>query len=377
MIPGDKNKPIENQTNNDSDDVKELNLNSIIKDINTNYSHIFKRNIAPQKRNINKSNLQISHDKNFISHKRHIKSKSLTIQLSDKIAKEALIIELRRELNYHIKFQKIYKNYLSKIIHIKNSVKENKEHLQAKTNNFKDKYFSKYNIISNYEKSIVKLKQDKKDIININSELLQMKEKEQKSLQEDINKIQDSNKSQSTKIEELTKKIKILENKRDHILEELEMEFQKEKDNYKKTLKEYEILKAKFRYYTDIYNSYSKTGQEVAKQDVKLFDSSSIKNTIIVENLDLKLNESLMKKKKLKNALDEIKKKIKPFEEKARKRKEFEEREKIFKKKINKNKKGRNSNHSIKMRNTISSKISTNSSLKRLTNSISVVSKKK
>ena len=37
-------------------------------------------------------------------------------------------------------------------------------------------------------------------------------------------------------------------------------------------------------------------------------------------NLDLKLNESLMKKKKLKNILDEIKKKIKPFEEKARKR---------------------------------------------------------
>ena len=77
-------------------------------DINDKVATDRKRNIE---RNINKSNLQISHDKNFISHKRHIKSKSLTIQLSDKIAKEALIIELRRELNYHIKFQKIYKNY--------------------------------------------------------------------------------------------------------------------------------------------------------------------------------------------------------------------------------------------------------------------------
>ena len=89
---------------------------------------------------------------------------SLLFKLKDKIAKETLILELRQELKYHIKFKALYKNLLKKITQLKEMVKENKEKIQKNTDILKETFVDRFNIIDNYEKTISLLNEEKKEL---------------------------------------------------------------------------------------------------------------------------------------------------------------------------------------------------------------------
>jgi hypothetical protein len=265
-----------------------------------------------------------SHSKiNFIKDNQ---DNSLLFKLKDKIAKETLILELRQELKYHIKFKAIYKNLLKKITHLKELVKENKEKIEKNTELLKETFADRFNIIDSYEKTISLLNQEKKELNKSNKEILKIRQITKEKLTKELNEIQIRNTQQRDKIETLQKKLDALEYQKAHLNEELEKKMEFDENNYEKQLKLYKVLCKKYEIFLAEYNSYLKSGDEIAKIDVKLFDDTNIKNSLIEEDLDVELNEKLLKKSYLLNNINSLKSKIAVIEEKLHEEKIKEEK---------------------------------------------------
>ena len=152
-----------NKINNSEDE----QIKSLIKEINNNYKHtIFFDIRTPNKlRTLIRNRSDFSAvDKKSYNKKTLKRENSLTFKLKKKINKESLILELREELKYHIKFNFIYKSLLSKAIQLKESVKANKEQIEVNTNALKETFKDRFDIIDNYEKTIKLL--DRKKRVN-------------------------------------------------------------------------------------------------------------------------------------------------------------------------------------------------------------------
>ena len=316
--------PKRNSNNNGEDD----EIKNIIKEINSSYRHtLFFDTRAPNKiktifRRNNFSTIDIKSNT-----KRTLKREdSLTFQLKNKISKESLIMELREELKYHYKFSLIYKKLLSKIIYLKDAVKLNKEQLEANTNSLKEAFKDRFEIIDNYEKAIKLLNLEKKELVTSNKDILKIRQNANKILLVKYKDIQEKNNVQRKELDELDKKITFLENKKTTINEELQNQLINEQKKYEKYLKLYKILKNKYEYFLEEYNSYMKSGDEITKVEVKLFDDTNARNSIIEEDLEVKLNEKLIKKDNLVDKINQLKIKIKYLEEKQKEEKEREEK---------------------------------------------------
>lgn len=310
-------------------------LKDLIREINDKYKYsLHSDNIGNQNKqkslirnrsnfstiNINKSNLPLK------------KQNSLIHNLQYKITKESLIIELREELKYHIKFNIIYKNFLSKVIKLKDVVKENKEKVEENAKLLRESFKDRFNIVDQYEKTISLLDMEKKDIIRANKDILKMRENSTRELQKQFNEVTEQTNEQRKKIEELGKKVNLLQYKNDHIQEELQSKLNNEETNYDDTLKKYKTLTNKYDYFLEEYNSYDKTGNEITKQEVKLFDNTKVKNILIEEDLKIKLNEKLLKKNNLMNKKNNIKNEIKLLEDKIKEQQLIDEKKKLSKK---------------------------------------------
>ena len=302
-------------------------IKSIIKEINDNYKNTLFFEIKPSNKQRNlfrsKSNLSSININSF--RKKSLKNdNSLTFQLKNKIKKENLILELRQELKYHIKFKYIYKKYLSRIITLKDAVKENRDNEEENTNMLKESFKDQFDIIQNYEKTISLLELEKKELMTSSDEILKMRENTHHSLLQKFSQIQEENSEQRLKIENLTKNIYTLENKKAHINEELQSKLDEDKKNYEKNLKLYKLLIKKYEYYLDEYNSYNKSGKEITTIDVKLSDNTNAQNSIIEEDLEIELNEKIIQRENLIDNINILKNKINILEkiEKEEKQKE-------------------------------------------------------
>lgn len=323
-------KNFSGKKNNSNNNSEEDQIKSLIKEINITYRNtLFFDTRTPNKLKTlvrNRSNFSTINIKSN-GNKTLKRENSLTFKLKNKINKESLILELREELKYHIQFNFIYKKLLEKTIQLKDHVKENKEKLEENTNALKETFKDSFNIINNYEKTIKLLDIEKKELIASNKEILKIKKNINKKLLKQFNEIQEENNVQRIKIDDLGKNITLLEFKRDHLTDELQDQFKTDETNYEKHMKLYKSLVRKYEYYLEEYNTYMKSGNEIAKIDVKLFDDTRAKNTLIEENLDIKLNEQLLKKENLMDNINDLKEKIKILEEKQKEEQEKEEKE--------------------------------------------------
>lgn len=309
------NSTTKRNKNNNSEDEQ---IKAIIKEINSNYRNTLFFDIrTPNKLRTlvrNKSNFSTINTKS--NNKKGLKREnSLTFKLKNKINKESLILELREELKYHIKFNYIYKNLLSKIMHLKDLVKENKEEVEENTNALKETFKDRFDVIENYEKTIKLLEVEKKELVTSSTEILKMRENTNKKLLKQFSEIQEQNNEQRKEIDNLSKNITSLEYKKEHIIDELQNKLNFDQRNYEKHLRLYKSLSRKYEYYMDEYNTYIKSGNEITKVDVKLFDNTNAKNTLIEEDLDIELNEQLIKKKNLMDNINTLKIKIKKLED--------------------------------------------------------------
>ena len=299
-----KNSSVKKNNSINSEDEQ---LKNIIKEINSD----FKQTLFFDIRKPNKLRTLVRNKSNFStininSNKKNTlkRENSLTFKLKNKINKESLIMELRQELKYHIKFNFIYKSLLKKIIQLKDLVKDNKEQVENNTNALKETFKDRFDIIDNYEKTIKLLELEKKELITSSTEILKMRENTHRNLLKQFSEIQEQNDEQRQKIDGLTKNITLLEYKKSHINDELQTQL--------------DLDERKYEYFLEEYNTYIKSGNEIAKIDVKLNDNTNAKNTLIEEDLDIELNEKLLRKKNLMDNINELKLKIKILEDKQK-----------------------------------------------------------
>ncbi len=284
----------------------------LLKEINRNYKNKLVLGIKKPNRIRalirNKSDFSPTH----LKHKKSINSEnSLSFQLKNKINKESLILELREELKYHIKFNFIYNKLLAKIIYLKDMVKENKEKVEENTNTLKETFKDRFDIIDNYEKTIVLLDKEKKDLAKTNDEIIKIREETRDKLKAEFAKIQEHNNEQRIQIEDLSNNINNLEYQKAHINDEMQSKLESEEKKYEKYLKLYKTLLGKYEYFLDEYNSYCKSGEEMTKIDVKLDDDTNVKNTLKEEDLQIELCEKLIRKENLLENINMLKKRIK------------------------------------------------------------------
>ena len=314
-----------NNKNNNPNNIEDEQFNKIMKEINNYYrDELFygarhrnkQRRLVKSRSNITSTDM-LSYNNNN-EHKSLKRENSLTFKLRNKINKESLILELRNELKYHIKFNYIYKTFLSRVIALKDIVKENKDKIEENTNMLKITFKDRFDIIDNYEKAITLLDAEKKDLMTTNKDILAMREKTHSDLVEQFNTIQQQNNEQRLKIEELKKKINSLEYKMATVNDELQSKLEADKKNYDKFLRLYNSLIRKYNFFLDEYNAYNKTGNEILSMDVKLSDFTNIKNSMIEEDLEIELNEKKIKRENLMKNITNLKNKIKILEEKKK-----------------------------------------------------------
>ena len=333
-----------NNKDSQNNSSEEEQIKSIIKEINRDYRSTFffkyraptkVRTFPRQKSSIAPSKLR-AHNK-YLSPKEN-RENTLSFKLKDKITKENLILELRQELKYHIKFNAIYHNLL------------NKDKVQENTDLLKATFQDRFKVIDQYEKTILLLDEEKKDINKTNKDIIKMRRNSNTTLIKDFNDVQLRNAEQREKIEKLEKKIKELEFKKANLQNELQKQMEKDAKIYEDHLKLYQILVKKYKYYLDEYNSYLKTGDEITKIEVKLTDETNAKNCLIEENLEVELSEKLIKKSNLMTKINNLKLQIKEMEEKQEEEKIRKKKEKLYKiVKINKSKETKNKHSKNKL----------------------------
>lgn len=359
IFPYSKLNKIENEHKNITiDNIKINKISNPIKNI-INKRVLFNYK-TPKKMHIllrNKSDfsssttLGTSYKKSFISKKQE---NSLLYKLKDKITKETLILELRQELNYHIESNVVYNDFLKKIIRLKDLVKENRDKLQNNTDSFKETYKDKFNIIEQFENSIVFLGKEKTVMIEANDEILKIKQGTNNKLIKEFNEIQARNNIQKEEINSLDYKIRELEYKKSTLHDDLIKQYETDKKNYENFLKKYQILVNTYKYLSNEYDSYAKSGDEITKIDVKLDDESYAKTLLIKEDLEVKLGDKLIENSALVENMNTLKKEIKVIEDKQQ-----EERDKREKKLLsfrlsifnNINKTNKKRNYNFKLRN--------------------------
>jgi len=361
IFPYSKLNKIENEHKNITiDNIKINKISNPIKNI-INKRVLFNYK-TPKKMHIllrNKSDfsssttLGTSYKKSFISKKQE---NSLLYKLKDKITKETLILELRQELNYHIESNVVYNDFLKKIIRLKDLVKENRDKLQNNTDSFKETYKDKFNIIEQFENSIVFLGKEKTVMIEANDEILKIKQGTNNKLIKEFNEIQARNNIQKEEINSLDYKIRELEYKKSTLHDDLIKQYETDKKNYENFLKKYQILVNTYKYLSNEYDSYAKSGDEITKIDVKLDDESYAKTLLIKEDLEVKLGDKLIENSALVENMNTLKKEIKVIEDKQQ-----EERDKREKKLLsfrlsifnNINKTNKKRNYNFKLRNKV------------------------
>ena len=361
IFPYSKLNKIENEHKNITiDNIKINKISNPIKNI-INKRVLFNYK-TPKKTHIllrNKSDfsssttLGTSYKKSFISKNQE---NSLLYKLKDKITKETLILELRQELNYYIESNVVYNDFLKKIIRLKDLVKENRDKLQNNTDSFKETYKDKFNIIEQFENSIVFLVKEKTVMIEANDEILKIKQGTNNKLIKEFNEIQARNNVQKEEINSLDYKIRELEYKKSTLHDDLIKQYETDKKNYENFLKKYQILVNTYKYLSNEYDSYAKSGDEITKIDVKLDDESYAKTLLIKEDLEVKLGDRLIENSALVENMNTLKKEIKVIEDKQQ-----EERDKREKKLLsfrlsifnNTNKTNKKRNYNFQLRNKV------------------------
>ena len=181
-----------------------------------------------------------------------IKNKILIKNTTMKIAKENIIVSLRKEL----KFQKLLNRNLLNL----------KEYADKNSNAYKKNYdnICKYRaqmhedlsgfvfIIDGYEKDISKYKKEKELMIKTNESLINYKKDEQMKMREKLEKLNNDTENQNNKIEKLRKILREYRNQNEEYYGNMEKNELKDLKKYEKLISEYKRLENLYQYYFDL-----------------------------------------------------------------------------------------------------------------------------
>ena len=255
---------------------------------------------------------------------RKIKNKILIKNTNMKIAKESLIMSLRKEL----RFQKLLNRNLLNL----------KEYADKNSNEYKKNYdnickfrtqihkdLSEFvSIVDNYEKDINKFNKEKEMMIKTNESLINYKSEEQRKMKEKLDKLNNDTEIQNNKIEKLRKTLREYRNTNEEYYGNMQQNELMHLQKYEKLIGEYKRLENLYKYYFDL---------EMKNMKLKL---DGINNNLFAEEKDnalLKLKEKQVMGDFLKNIIQDIHSQMGEIERINKKMKEDKNMEKLLGKK--------------------------------------------
>jgi len=255
---------------------------------------------------------------------RKIKNKILIKNTNMKIAKESLIMSLRKEL----RFQKLLNRNLLNL----------KEYADKNSNEYKKNYdnickfrtqihkdLSEFvSIVDNYEKDINKFNKEKEMMIKTNESLINYKSEEQRKMKEKLDKLNNDTEIQNNKIEKLRKTLREYRNTNEEYYGNMQQNELMHLQKYEKLIGEYKRLENLYKYYFDL---------EMKNMKLKL---DGINKNLFAEEKDnalLKLKEKQVMGDFLKNIIQDIHSQMGEIERINKKMKEDKNIEKLLGKK--------------------------------------------
>ena len=255
---------------------------------------------------------------------RKIKNKILIKNTNMKIAKESLIMSLRKEL----RFQKLLNRNLLNL----------KEYADKNSNEYKKNYdnickfrtqihkdLSEFvSIVDNYEKDINKFNKEKEMMIKTNESLINYKSEEQRKMKEKLDKLNNDTEFQNNKIEKLRKTLREYRNTNEEYYGNMQQNELMHLQKYEKLIGEYKRLENLYKYYFDL---------EMKNMKLKL---DGINKNLFAEEKDnalLKLKEKQVMGDFLKNIIQDIHSQMGEIERINKKMKEDKNMEKLLGKK--------------------------------------------
>lgn len=234
----------------------------------------------------------------------------LTFQTKKKIIKETLVMELRQELRCCEDFNEKYNSYLNNVTELTGKVKKNKKDVESLCDSLKEEFREKFQVVDGFEKHIAKLKEIQEEIIKTNDGIIRMKQEEGTKLEKEFNNIQEKVFGQKKEILDIDEKIKVLENEKNGLVNVFQLKEQEQIDQIKILEKKVFELQKRNDYFQYEYEQYDKSGEDLVKVEVPLFDREKIETKIKEENLKINLTEQSIKNGKLLNDIDELRDKI-------------------------------------------------------------------
>lgn len=239
-------------------------------------------------------------------HKRQRSCKLLIKNMNKYIAKENIIMSLRKELKYQKQLQKNL-NLLKKYSDANNNLyKKNYEEICAYKVHLHTELSEFLKIMSDYEKKKKELEKEKNAMVKTNENLIKFKKEEQIKLRNRLDQLNDDIKNQSDNIEKLRNILRDFRNENNNYAVNIEKNEYEHDCRYEQLLKEYKRVENQYKYYNDLDSRNKKNLYDTINKNLFAEEEGRVK---------LKLQESQEKGKYLKNVIADIKTHIQEIDE--------------------------------------------------------------
>ena len=238
-----------------------------------------------------------------------LKSKSTVAKLikaeNNNIAKESVILSLRKDLDYHKNVNKNYNIYNRYATDICDYYKQNFEEIFKYKSNLTYDLKDFIKLVDKYEEEIEKCKNDRQTMIKTSEDIIKYKIGEKEKMGERLRKLNYDLEKQDRKLNNITNLLKEYQEQNENYLDRLNNSELSHMERYEMLEDKYNKLLAKYKFYID---------KEMKKRKIELDykDNNLCKEE---EDLaDLKLQDNLLKNVFLREIANEIKKQINEIE---------------------------------------------------------------
>jgi hypothetical protein len=231
-----------------------------------------------------------------------IKGKEVLNKVDNKIKKDKLILQLKKDCKFHKEEEKKKLRNLTEVTLSKEEYEKNKiiaEEFFHDIKNLLGEFGEKLNF---YEKKITELKNERNNILTSSNSILEKKSNDKYYLDKQNNEINSKIKKQITILDDLNKRVENIEKQKEDEEKVLIGKENKDMDKYNKLFKKYREMLTK-------YNVYEKEETENEKDEIAK-SRKEYEENLIKEDLKMKLNEAKQKNINLKKNLEEITNKV-------------------------------------------------------------------
>lgn len=253
-----------------------------------------------------------------------VKNKVLIKKTNMKIAKESIIVSLRKEL----RFQKLLnrnlltlKEYADKN---SNEYKTNYENICKYRKQMHDDLSDFVSVVDNFENDISNFKKERELMIKTNESLINYKNEEQIKMKEKLEKLNNDTQNQEEKLNKLRKTLREYRNENEDYYGNMEKNELKHLQKYESLISEYKRLQNLYQYYFDL---------EMKKMRLKM---DKMNKNLYAEEEDMaliKLKEKQVMGDFLKNIIRDIQNQMSEIDRVNKRMKEEKNIEKLLGKK--------------------------------------------